>query len=70
MTAPHNFWFVWRAPTLLVVFTVFGLLAALLGTGPWHWASWLAMAIPLAVIVYCVTRADKRAPRPGKRQGA
>jgi hypothetical protein len=70
MAAPHNFWFVWRAPTFLVVLTVFGLLAALLGTGVWHWASWLAMAVPLAVIVHCISRADRRAPRPAKRQDA
>lgn len=45
-------WRVWSMPTLLGVLTMFGLLAALLGTGAWHWAAWLALAIPVAVGVY------------------
>ncbi|OZI30291.1 hypothetical protein CAL29_19780 [Bordetella genomosp. 10] len=60
MAASHNFWFVWRIPTLLGLLTVFGLLAALLGTGPWHWASWVAMALPLVVIALCLIRPAKR----------
>ncbi|CAB3702420.1 hypothetical protein DXK93_26605 [Achromobacter sp. K91] len=47
----RGFMFVWGAPILLGVLSVFGLLAALLGTGGWHWASWIALAILLAVIV-------------------
>ncbi|NYT70462.1 hypothetical protein [Pusillimonas noertemannii] len=39
---------VWGAPVALAVLTCFGLLSALLGTGAWHWASWLSLAIPLA----------------------
>ena len=35
---------------LLSVLILFGLLAALLGTGIWYWLSWLAMIIPLIVI--------------------
>ena len=46
----RGFMFVWGAPILLGVLSVFGLLAALLGTGGWHWASWIALAILLAVI--------------------
>lgn len=60
MAVSHKFWFVWRVPTILAAMTVFGLMAALLGTGPWHWASWLAMAIPLAVIGLCLIRPPKR----------
>lgn len=52
MTAPSHsrFMFVWGMPLLLGVLSVFGLLAALLGTGIWHWASWLSLAWLLAVI--------------------
>lgn len=46
----RGFMFVWGAPILLGVLSVFGLLAALLGTGGWHWASWTALAILLMVI--------------------
>ncbi|MGE8688682.1 MAG: hypothetical protein ACN6PJ_16185 [Achromobacter sp.] len=49
--ATRGFMFVWGAPIALGVLSVFGLMAALLGTGAWHWASWVALAILLAVIV-------------------
>jgi D-alanyl-lipoteichoic acid acyltransferase DltB (MBOAT superfamily) len=48
-TTHSNFWFVWRAPIILAILTVFGLLAALLKTGTWHWAAWLALAVPIVV---------------------
>ncbi|MDO9420448.1 MAG: hypothetical protein Q7T66_07290 [Herminiimonas sp.] len=48
-TTRSNFWFVWRAPIILAILTVFGLLAALLETGAWHWAAWLALAAPIVV---------------------
>jgi hypothetical protein len=48
-TLSGNFWFVWRAPTILAILTLFGLLTALLKTGAWHWAAWLALAAPIAV---------------------
>ncbi|QVQ29043.1 hypothetical protein [Achromobacter deleyi] len=47
----RGFMFVWGAPFLLGVLSVFGLLAALLGTGAWHWASWISLTILLVVIV-------------------
>ncbi|CUI67036.1 MULTISPECIES: hypothetical protein [Achromobacter] len=47
----RGFLFVWGVPILLGVLSVFGLLAALLGTGGWHWASWTALTILLVVIV-------------------
>ena len=47
----RGFLFVWGVPTLLGALSIFGLLAALLGTGAWHWASWTALGILLVVIV-------------------
>ncbi|MGY6269609.1 hypothetical protein ACXIUT_07960 [Achromobacter denitrificans] len=47
----RGFMFIWGAPIALGVLSVFGLMSALLGTGAWHWASWTALAILLAVIV-------------------
>ncbi|AUT47546.1 hypothetical protein WJ968_01415 [Achromobacter xylosoxidans] len=47
----RGFMFVWGAPIVLGLLSVFGLLAALLGTGGWHWASWTALTILLGVIV-------------------
>jgi hypothetical protein len=45
-----TFWQIWLVPSILALLTVFGLLAALLGLGVWHWLSWLALTVPLAVI--------------------
>ncbi|MYZ45115.1 hypothetical protein [Schauerella aestuarii] len=46
-----RFWFVWGAPIALGVLSTLGLLSALLGTGLWHWGSWLMLAVPILVIV-------------------
>lgn len=46
---------IWRWPALLAILTVFGLICALLGQGGLWWAlSWIALTIPLVVIVVCV----------------
>jgi hypothetical protein len=42
---------VWKYPILLALLTIFGLLAALTGTGVWHVLSWLAMLIPVVVCI-------------------
>jgi ABC-type spermidine/putrescine transport system permease subunit II len=34
---------------VLAILTVFGLLAALLKTGAWHLAAWLALVLPIIV---------------------
>jgi len=45
-------WQIWHAPLLMAVLIAFGLLAALLGTGIWHWASWLALSVPVLISAY------------------
>ncbi len=47
----RRFGAVWGMPILLAAATMSGLLAALLGTGIWRWAAWLALAWPLSVAV-------------------
>lgn len=47
---------IWGWPIVLAVLSTFGLLAALLGTGMWHWLSWLSLAVPLAMIGYYTWR--------------
>lgn len=49
---------IWGMPIILALLTTFGLLAALLATGIWHWLSWLTMSLPL----YVVWRAWRKAP--------
>jgi len=42
---------IWRWPVILAAVTLFGLGAALLGQGGVWWAlSWMALAVPLAVM--------------------
>ena len=62
MNEPSHFRKVWGAPLLLSVLSIFGLLAALLGTGLWHWLSWIALAIPIVVMAW-YARPRGRAPQ-------
>jgi hypothetical protein len=41
----------WGMPLLMAVLIIFGLLAALLGTGVWHVLSWIALSVPVVVII-------------------
>ncbi|MFJ1299520.1 hypothetical protein ACILG0_06095 [Pseudomonadota bacterium AL_CKDN230030165-1A_HGKHYDSX7] len=50
MTPRQRFLFVWGMPILLGILSTFGLLAALLGTGVWHWASWASLTWLLIVM--------------------
>ncbi len=47
---------IWRMPLALAALIVFGLLAALLGTGGWHVASWAALLAPFVVLTRFVWR--------------
>ena len=38
--------FTWGWPIVMAVLSAVGLLAALLGSGPWDWVSWLALGVP------------------------
>jgi hypothetical protein len=50
---------IWRWPAALAVLTICGLLCALLGqTGAWLVLSWLALALPLLLIVRNLCRAQ------------
>jgi hypothetical protein len=47
---------VFGIPLLIAAVTIFGLVAALWGGPAWRWASWIALAAPLAVIALRVLR--------------
>jgi hypothetical protein len=64
MSKPRSFKRLWGAPIALATLTLFGLLASLLGTGAWHLAAWAALAVPVGVGVYFMTR--RRLPRPAR----
>ena len=56
-----RFGFVWRWPLILAAATLFGLALALLGEGGTWWIlSWIALAVPLLVIVFCMMRTRRR----------
>lgn len=46
----------WRIPLILGLLIGAGLLAALLGTGPWYPISWLFLLIPLTIIIWKMIR--------------
>ena len=47
---------VWAAPLFIAFFTTGGLLAALLGDGVWNVFSWIALAIPVAIVSWIFSR--------------
>ncbi|HWB50402.1 MAG TPA: hypothetical protein VG651_14925 [Stellaceae bacterium] len=49
----------WGWPLSLAALSLFGLLSALLGQGGvWWLLSWIALAVPLIVILRCILRAS------------
>jgi hypothetical protein len=50
------FWDIYGIPLLIAAVTFFGLVAALWGGPAWRWASWIALAAPLAIIALRVLR--------------
>ncbi len=51
---------VYGAAIVLVIITLYGLLSALFGDGVWDELSWVALTIPLFVIVWKYGRATRR----------
>lgn len=51
---------VYGPAVLIAVITLYGLLSALLGDGIWDELSWVALAIPLGVIVWKCNRAIRK----------
>jgi hypothetical protein len=47
----NSFLKLWGMPLLLAVLSLFGLIAALTGTGIWHWLAWIALAAPIIVML-------------------
>jgi hypothetical protein len=64
MSQPYSFRRVYGTACILAAITAYGLLSALLGDGIWDELSWIALAVPLAVIAWklCVSKRET----PGK----
>ncbi|NEU07786.1 hypothetical protein GZH53_05635 [Flavihumibacter sp. R14] len=41
----------WGMPVFIAVLTIIGLLLAIVGTGLWHFFSWVALCIPLYIMI-------------------
>jgi hypothetical protein len=51
---PRTLWQIFAVPLLLGILTTVGLVTALIGDGIWDALSWLTLAVPIAVCVYCL----------------
>lgn len=51
---------IWGIPVVIGTLSAIGLLSALLGDGIWDALSWLALAAPVAVTLWCVVRSLHR----------
>lgn len=60
MRKPFPFRKVYGPAAILAVITFLGLLSALLGDGLWDAASWCALTIPLAVVLWKYGRSKER----------
>ena len=56
----RGLWAVFRWPTVLAAISSAGLLAALLGDGPWDLLSWVTLAVPVAIGLRGLLRAMRR----------
>lgn len=59
-TARRSITQIFLAPVVISAVIAFGLISALLGDGIWDQASWLALAVPLVVIAFYVSRRSAR----------
>lgn len=50
----------WGMPLVMAFLSMFGLIAALTGTGIWHWLSWMALATPIITIGWFLFKATPR----------
>ncbi|MCF0041234.1 hypothetical protein [Dyadobacter fanqingshengii] len=46
-----TFWKVWRAPLIIGLFSMIGLLSALTGDDLWDVLSWLTLGIPVLIMI-------------------
>jgi hypothetical protein len=47
---------IFRWPAIIALIAAFGLISALLGDGIWDAASWVALALPVAVVAFFLVK--------------
>lgn len=50
----RTFWEIFFWPLVLCILSSIGLVAALVGDGPYDWLSWITLGMPLLVSSWCV----------------
>gem|GEM_PF-844324 len=51
LTMKNTFLKLWGVPMLLAALSLFGLIAALLGDGLWDYLGWIALSVPLFLVI-------------------
>ncbi|MBP2638666.1 MAG: PepSY-associated region [Firmicutes bacterium] len=49
---PNSFRQIWGFPIVIGIMTTIGLVSSLVGTGIWHWISWIALALPIVTAAW------------------
>lgn len=49
---------IFLAPALIALVSLIGLIAALLGNGPYDWLSWLGLGVPVAAVAWFWKKRD------------
>ncbi len=60
MSQPFPYRKVYGTAMILAAITLYGLLSALFGDGVWDELSWVALSVPLAVIVWKYSRTSRQ----------
>ena len=66
MNTHNTFRKIYGSASVLAAITGAGLLSALFGDGLWDMASWIALAVPLFVIVWKITRSRRNLRNAGE----
>lgn len=56
MKRPQGLARIFAAPGAIAALSLFGLVAALIGDGPWDAAGWLGLTAPLAALAWAMRR--------------
>ena len=66
MSTHYSFSKIYGTASVLAAITSAGLLSALFGDDLWDVASWIALAVPLFVVVWKITRSRRNLRNPGE----
>jgi hypothetical protein len=66
MNRRNSFRKIYGSASVLAALTGAGLLSALFGDGLWDAVSWVALAVPLFVILWKITRSRSNVRNPGE----